>query len=71
LSDINAEDYDALILPGVVMNPDNLQVNKDAVSFVSKLIDSGKPIAAICHAPWTLIETGKVKRKKNDKLSYS
>lgn len=64
LSEVNADTYDGLLLPGGVMNPDKLRVNKDAVNFVGKFLDSGKPVAAICHAPWTLIETGKVKGKK-------
>ncbi len=64
LSDVSAGDYDGLLLPGGVMNPDNLRVNKDAVSFVNQFMESGKPVAAICHAPWTLIETGKVKGKR-------
>lgn len=64
LSDVKAEDYNALLLPGGVMNPDKLRVNKDAVSFVNKFMEAGKPVAAICHGPWTLIETGKVKGKK-------
>jgi protease I len=52
------EDYDALILPGGVMNPDKLRQNKNAISFVKRFINSGKPVAAICHGPQTLIETG-------------
>jgi protease I len=46
------------------MNPDNLRTNKEAVNFVKHFMESGKPVAAICHAPWTLIETGKVKGKR-------
>src|SRR5512132_3832081 len=53
--------YDALLLPGGVMNPDKLRMNPKAVEFVKHFIDSGKPIAAICHGPWTLIEAGGVK----------
>ncbi|MBF9251695.1 type 1 glutamine amidotransferase [Pontibacter sp. 172403-2] len=64
LSDVKAEDYNALLLPGGVMNPDKLRANKDAVSFVNKFMEAGKPVAAICHGPWTLIETGKVQGKK-------
>jgi len=59
-----SRDYDALVLPGGVMNPDQLRVNKDVVAFVNEFIESGKPIAAICHGPWTLIETGKLKGRK-------
>jgi protease I len=54
----NAEDYDAILLPGGVANPDKLRMNPDAVKFVKSFVDAGKPIAAICHGPWTLIETG-------------
>ena len=53
-------EYDALLLPGGVMNPDKLRMNAKAVEFVKHFIDSGKPIAAICHGPWTLIEAGGV-----------
>jgi len=55
---VSSDDYDALVLPGGVMNPDLLRVNKDAVTFVSGFMEEKKPIAAICHGPWTLIETG-------------
>jgi protease I len=58
---VTADDYDALVLPGGVMNPDKLRMNKDVVKFVGDFFESGKPIAAICHGPWTLIETGKLK----------
>lgn len=57
----NSHDYDALVLPGGVMNPDKLRMNQDAVNFVTGFFDDGKPIAAICHGPWTLIETGELK----------
>lgn len=50
------DDFDALMLPGGAMNPDHLRMNPKAVSFVREFIDAGKPVAAICHAPWTLIE---------------
>jgi protease I len=58
------EDYDALVLPGGVANPDTLRADKDAVAFVDHFVKSGKPIGAICHGPWTLIETGFVKGKR-------
>ena len=58
LDDVSATEYDALLLPGGVMNPDRLRINEKAVALVKAFIDSGKPVAAICHAPWTLIETG-------------
>jgi len=57
-------DYDALLLPGGVMNPDHLRMNADAVSFVKSFCDGGKPVAAICHGPWTLIEAGAVRGRK-------
>jgi protease I len=56
--------YDALLLPGGVMNPDKLRMDPKAVSFVKHFMESGKPIAAICHGPWTLIETGMIRGRK-------
>jgi protease I len=61
LDSANADEYDALLLPGGVMNPDKLRANQKAVQFVKAFVDSGRPIAAICHGPWTLIEAGGVK----------
>ena len=52
--------FDALLLPGGVMNPDKLRMNPKAVDFVKHFIDSGKPVAAICHGPWMLVEAGGV-----------
>ena len=63
-SDASAEDYDALVLPGGVANPDNLRTEPDAVEFVRAFFEAGKPVAAICHAPWTLIEAGVVEGRK-------
>jgi len=60
LSDASPDDYDALVLPGGVMNPDKLRQNKEAVAFVSAFLDEGKPVAAICHGPQMLIETGMI-----------
>jgi protease I len=60
VSSANPEDYDALILPGGQINPDKLRTEKDAVAFVRKFVESGKPVAAICHGPWMLIEAGVV-----------
>jgi len=54
------EDYDALLLPGGVMNPDKLRMNHQAVDFVRAFFRAGKPVAAICHGPWTLIEADAV-----------
>jgi protease I len=56
-----AEDYDALLLPGGVANPDQLRTDPKAVAFVKQFFDSGKPVGVICHGPWTLIEAGVVK----------
>jgi protease I len=61
LKEAKAEDFDALLLPGGVMNPDKLRMNPAAVEFVKHFTQSGKPVAAICHGPWTLIEAGAVK----------
>lgn len=57
-------DYDLLVLPGGVINSDSLRVNEQAVKFVTDFFEQGKPIAAICHAPWILIETGKLNGKR-------
>jgi protease I len=57
------EDYDALILPGGQINPDKLRMDESAVDFVRRFVASGKPVAAICHGPWMLIEAGVVKGK--------
>jgi protease I len=58
LDDADVDDYDALLLPGGVMNPDQLRMDPRAVAFVRAIFDDGKPIAAICHGPWTLIDAG-------------
>jgi len=60
----NANDYDALLLPGGVMNPDKLRVNKQAIQFVRSFFDQGKPVAAICHGPWVLAEADVVNGRK-------
>ncbi|HET7452103.1 MAG TPA: type 1 glutamine amidotransferase domain-containing protein [Thermoanaerobaculia bacterium] len=64
LDEADADRYDALLLPGGVMNPDKLRMNPRAVSFVKSFVDAGKPIAAICHGPWTLIEAGAVRGRR-------
>ena len=64
LEDVRADEYDALLLPGGVMNPDKLRANAKAVQFVKSFVDAGKPIAAICHGPWTLIEAGAVQGRR-------
>jgi protease I len=58
------DDYAALVLPGGVANPDNLRTVEDAVQFVREFVASGRPVAAICHAPWTLIEAGVVNGRR-------
>jgi protease I len=58
---VSAADYDGLVLPGGVANPDFLRTDSSAVSFVKGFFDAGKPVAAICHAPWTLIEADVVR----------
>ena len=60
VANASVEDYDALLLPGGTVNPDKLRVDKAAVAFVRDFVDSGKPVAAICHGPWTLVEAGVV-----------
>lgn len=60
----NPENYDGLVLPGGVINPDKLRMDPKAVNFVRAFVQSGKPIAAICHGPWTLINAGGVRGRK-------
>ncbi|MGA8289905.1 MAG: type 1 glutamine amidotransferase domain-containing protein [Acidobacteriaceae bacterium] len=64
LKSAKADDYDALLIPGGVMNPDKLRMDPTAINFVKKFFDSGKPVAAICHGPQMLIEAGVVKGRK-------
>lgn len=64
LDKAKAEDFDALLLPGGVINPDMLRINDDAIAFIKHFVDAGKPIGAICHGPWTLINAGAVKGRK-------
>ena len=54
------DDYDALLLPGGTVNPDKLRVDESAMAFVREFVESGKPVAAICHGPWSLLEAGVV-----------
>ncbi|HEY0796962.1 MAG TPA: type 1 glutamine amidotransferase domain-containing protein [Acidisarcina sp.] len=61
VDEVSAADFDNLVLPGGVQNPDYLRVNEQAVAFVKDFFDAGKAVAAICHGPWTLIEAGVVK----------
>jgi protease I len=64
LDDAVPEDYDALLLPGGVMNPDKLRRDERVLAFVKHFFAAGKPVAAICHGPWTLIDAGVVKGRK-------
>ena len=64
VADTNPHEYDALVLPGGVMNPDKLRVDTDAVEFVRDFFRHGKPVAAICHGPWTLINAGVVEGRR-------
>jgi protease I len=64
LSDVSADAYDAIVLPGGQINPDILRTKSEAVSFVKAMHDGGKVVAAICHGPWLLIEAGIVKGRK-------
>ena len=64
LSEVSPDEYDALVLPGGVLNPDKLRQNKEAVSFVSTFLEEGKPVAAICHGPQMLIETGMISGRR-------
>jgi protease I len=64
VEEVSADEYDALMLPGGVGNPDNLRMDENAVQFVRSFFEQGKPVAAICHAPWTLVEAGVVRGRK-------
>lgn len=64
VSDVAIGDYDALVLPGGVANPDALRMDEEAVAFIRDFVDSGKPVAAICHAAWTLVEADRVRGKR-------
>src|ERR671937_1936133 len=58
VEEVKADDYDGLVLPGGVMNPDKLRSDENAVHFVREFFAQGKPVGAICHGPWTLVEAG-------------
>jgi protease I len=64
IASARADDYDALLLPGGVMNPDKLRRNEEVLNFVAEFFEAGKPVAAICHAPWTLIDAGQVRGRR-------
>jgi protease I len=63
VNEVKTADYDALVLPGGQINPDKLRTDKNAVAFIKNFVESGKPVAAICHGPWGLVEAGVVKGK--------
>jgi protease I len=62
IKDVSAADYDAIVMPGGVMNPDHLRVNADAIKLIKSFFDAGKTVAAVCHAPWLLVEAGLAKK---------
>ncbi|MCU1459618.1 MAG: intracellular protease/amidase [Actinomycetia bacterium] len=64
VADADPNDYDALVLPGGVANPDNLRMHADAVAFAKAFFDAGKPVAVICHGPWTLVEADVVRGRR-------
>jgi protease I len=64
VADADPDAYDGLVLPGGVANPDALRLDDEAVEFVRSFVEGGHPVAAICHAPWTLIEAGVVDGKR-------
>jgi protease I len=64
IDEANAEDFDALMIPGGLMNPDALRASKDALQFTRHFFESGKPAAVICHGPWVLIDAGVVRGRR-------
>ncbi len=64
VSEVKHEEFDCLVLPGGVINPDKLRIDSEAVQFVSSFVKAGKPVAAICHGPWLLVEADAVRNKK-------
>lgn len=64
VSDATVDDYDALLMPGGVVNPDKLRLDANAVNFVKAFVQTGKPIGAICHAPWTLVQADVVRGRR-------
>ena len=64
VADASVDDFDALILPGGVQNPDTLRMDEDAVKFVRDFVNSGKPVGVICHGPWVLIEADVVRGRR-------
>lgn len=64
LEDADPDDYDALVLPGGVANPDQLRTDRRAIQFVQQIFTAGKPVGVICHGPWTLVEADLVRGRK-------
>jgi protease I len=64
VDEVSVDDYDALVIPGGLGNPDTMRMNEDAVRFVRDFFESGKPMAAICHAPWMLVEADVARGRK-------
>ena len=64
IADVRDDDYDALVLPGGVGNPDRLRMDEDAVALVRRFVAAGKPVAAICHGPWLLVEADVVRGRR-------
>lgn len=64
VGDVTPDDFDALLLPGGTVNPDMLRTDATAVAFVRAFVDSGKPVAAICHGPWTLVEADRIRGRR-------
>jgi protease I len=64
VGDVSPDDYDGLVLPGGVANPDQLRMHPDAVRFVRQIFEAGTPVAVICHGPWTLIDAGVVRGRR-------
>jgi protease I len=64
IADAKADDYDALVIPGGVMNPDKLRIDADTMNLVKAFLDSGKTVAAVCHGPWLLVQADAVRGRK-------
>jgi protease I len=64
VSDATVDEFDALLLPGGTVNPDQLRMNSAAIGFVRDFVDSGKPVASICHGPWSLVEADRVRGRR-------
>ncbi|UBF24946.1 type 1 glutamine amidotransferase [Kovacikia minuta CCNUW1] len=64
LDQAQSQDFDALLLPGGVINPDSLRIQAKAIAFIKSFFDAGKPVASICHGPWTIIETGAARERR-------